>query len=130
MPPAFMRGCPKGGGSPAALRFRRRVAIDATPYRILPPVLRCAWTSPLINEGGKRVRCLSSVLWLSIHHCRKAAILGPLAEGAVGVSRLGEYPIDRGDTPSVMLRMTAPPVGSQEAKRSAAISCGALKIIL
>ena len=24
-------------------------------YRILPPVLRCAWTSPLINEGGKKM---------------------------------------------------------------------------
>ena len=52
-PRIYEGGARRAGGSPAAVRIRQRVAIEATLYRILPPVLRCAWTSPLINEGGK-----------------------------------------------------------------------------
>ena len=32
--------------------------------------------------------------------CRDSKYLGPLSEGAVGVSRLGECPANQGDTPS------------------------------
>ena len=56
LPPAFMRGVPEGRGESAAVRIRRSAAIEDRLYRLLPPVLRFAWTSPLINEGGK-VEC-------------------------------------------------------------------------
>ena len=54
LPPAFMRGVPVGRGEFASVRIRRNAAIDGALYRILPPGLR---PSPLVNEGGKRVRC-------------------------------------------------------------------------
>ena len=70
-PRIYEGGARRAGGSPAALRIRRRVTINGTPYRILPPVRRCAWTSPLINEGGKRVRRSTLVRWFSQHSTRR-----------------------------------------------------------
>ena len=50
-----MRGVTEGRGESLPQSVFAEVPMKEERYAaILPPVLRFAWTSPLVNEGGKR----------------------------------------------------------------------------
>ena len=52
-----MRGVTEGRGESLPQSVFAEVPMKEERYAaILPPVLRFAWTSPLVNEGGKRQR--------------------------------------------------------------------------
>ena len=48
-----MRGVPEGRGESDRSANSPKCGNRRTWYCILPPGLRCAWPSPLVNEGGK-----------------------------------------------------------------------------